>query len=628
MMETLQDSQHAKSLGDFDHEKMGIFHETTYQVQERYYGKREDAKAHAFRTFIPKQHEDFYNKLPFTVLATIDDSANVWVTVATGEPGKRFMMATPNEVTFSGLDKMASNDDPVLKNLKSRRPMGMLGIELHTRRRNRLNGVVEVCQSGHFKIKGPLVSFGNCPQYITERNWKFRPQSERKQAKATSISKVFSKDQVKLISCATTFFMGSAHPMTGVDASHRGGPIGFVRVVNENTIMWPDFPGNRMLKSLSNVQENSKLGVWFGDFVNGNVIHMTGNGRVIWGDTDKGREEAKTLRCSALTPETARFPDTFNWVVFQATSIVERSNALSVRWDPRDDFIDLEVTRIDQETKDTKSFHLSRTRQEHEQTGNRREKLPAVIAGQYLPVFVNPSDHAYVRGENSRPLDRTYTISGFSEEHYRLTIKRVLGGKVSNFFHDEIREGSIIQAREPQGHFVLQNIVSNHKTRKAELPDNIVFISAGIGITPVLSIFSDLVQRAELKQLSVTPTVSWIYAARSPEDLPRKLHTEATGLLERYRKSGGKAYQLTQFSKGIRNDIAGRSNLERKLGDCCGFGRLTQQILASFFNSKMIKKRGAHFYVCGPKGFMVMLSKALDGFENIFTETFGPSAAE
>uniref|UniRef100_A0A7S4DYC0 FAD-binding FR-type domain-containing protein n=1 Tax=Lotharella globosa TaxID=91324 RepID=A0A7S4DYC0_9EUKA len=619
-------------LGEFKPSAMGVFHETNYKMQERYYGKREDAKAHYFRDWIPKQHEDFYNKLPFTVLATADDADDLWVSVVTGEPGKKFMSATPTDVTFVGLDKMAANDDPLFKSMKPKRPMGMLGIELHTRRRNRLNGVIELNSSGEYKIGGPILSFGNCPQYITERKWKFKPQSARAPAKITSLSTSLSKQQQALISAATTMFIGTGHPATGIDASHRGGPIGFVRVVDAHTIMWPDFPGNHMLKSLGNIEANGKLGVWFGDFVSGSVIQMTGKGRIVWGNSEEGRKEAKALRDAAISTETARFPDNFNWVVFRAEKIVERSDALAVQWDLRDDYVDLEVTRIEQETKDIKSFYLSRSstkpNSNRKREGQDQKGLTAPIPGQYLPIFVNPSTHAYVRGDNSKPLDRTYTISGYSDKHYRLTIKRVRRGKVSNFFHDEVKEGTVIQSRDPQGHFVLQNVVSEHNTRQAETPDQVVFISAGIGITPVLSILRDLVTKVEAdpKTFPTPPSIMWVYGTQGPEALPRTLHKEVSTLVSRYRKVGGKAIQLTQFSQYTPEKLR-EATFSPSEAEDVRTGRMTAQGLKQWLKDKGIASKTSHFYVCGPTGFMGMLSTALEGCENVFTETFGPSAA-
>ena len=59
-------------------------------------------------------------------------------------------------------------------------------------------------------------------------------------------------EDVRLIENSDTFFLGTTHPTSGNDASHRGGPAGFVRVTPEH-LWWPDYPGNNMFNSLGNL---------------------------------------------------------------------------------------------------------------------------------------------------------------------------------------------------------------------------------------------------------------------------------------------------------------------------------------------------------------------------------------
>jgi uncharacterized protein len=49
----------------------------------------------------------------------------------------------------------------------------------------------------------------------------------------------------------------------GEDVSPRGGPPGFVRVVDDNTLVIPDFPGNNRLDSLENILETGRVGLLF-----------------------------------------------------------------------------------------------------------------------------------------------------------------------------------------------------------------------------------------------------------------------------------------------------------------------------------------------------------------------------
>jgi uncharacterized protein len=102
--------------------------------------------------------------------------------------------------------------------------IGILGIELATRRRNRLNGLIRAADDGF--VVEVRQSFGNCPQYIHDRSWR---RSEATRAAKARVSRRLDPDQQARIAAADTFFIGSGYstggdrPSDGYDASHRGG---------------------------------------------------------------------------------------------------------------------------------------------------------------------------------------------------------------------------------------------------------------------------------------------------------------------------------------------------------------------------------------------------------------------
>eukprot|EP00467_Chlorarachnion_reptans_P018250 CAMPEP_0114492638 /NCGR_PEP_ID=MMETSP0109-20121206/3668_1 /TAXON_ID=29199 /ORGANISM="Chlorarachnion reptans, Strain CCCM449" /LENGTH=647 /DNA_ID=CAMNT_0001669507 /DNA_START=389 /DNA_END=2332 /DNA_ORIENTATION=+ len=625
------------SLRRFREAKMAAFHEVNHQLQMRYFKKVETEGMHYFRRFIPKQHMDFYNKLPFVILASADKDENIWVTAATAQPGKQMMEATNEHVTFSNIDQLAAHGDPALEDLEDYQPVGMLGIELHTRRRNRLGGVVRILREGKFQLGGPIISYGNCPQYITERNWQFVETEGRRAARVTTSTKLTS-EQRGLIGEASTFFIGTGHPATGLEASHRGGAKGFVRVIDSETLMFPDFPGNHMLKTLGNIVANGKIGLWFGNFERASTIQITGSAYMLWGDSGEDRKKISELFRVAVSKPTAFFPDNLNWVVVKIRKVVSRENSMTVTWKLRDDYIDLTVTKMVQESKDVKSFYLSKV--SIDAKGERTiERIPPPIPGQYLPIFVSPPEHAFTRGLNSKHLDRTYTISGFSSTHYRLTVKKVRGGKVSSWLHESVKPGQIIQSREPQGHFVLQSKLSKGNTRTIGPAEAIVFISAGIGITPLVPILNQVVELAELENKEKRPKVVWIHGTQTPSDLPLTLQHEVTKLLHQYVHKGfGKAVRHLQFSRSSIDDLMqmeqdgfdmenSNVNEEQKVRKYFGKGRLNVTNLKDIFDKEGFDPRSTHIYTCGPSTFMGMLSRALRGYPHVFSETFGPSAA-
>jgi len=120
-------------------------------------------------------------------------------------------------------------------------PVGGLGIELSTRRRNRINGGIENCIIGEgFSIRVQQ-SFGNCPKYIQARNE--RPRICSRPAPECRTASHLGDNEVGFIADADTFLIASRsaqldqeEPSQGLDVSHRGGRPGFVRMVSPNEL--------------------------------------------------------------------------------------------------------------------------------------------------------------------------------------------------------------------------------------------------------------------------------------------------------------------------------------------------------------------------------------------------------
>jgi len=150
----------------------------------------------------------------------------------------------------------------------------------------------------------------------------------------------------------------------------------------------------------------------------------------------------------------------------QNTQSVEEERATT--WHDWRNFI---VTRKVKESEEITSFYL----QPEDQS-----EIPNFLPGQFLTIKLN------IPGQK-RPVIRTYSLSDYTEsaDYYRLSVKRepvpsgldVPPGLASNFLHDSVQVGSIIQAKPPSGRFVL-NV---EKTSPA------VLISNGVGITPMIS---------------------------------------------------------------------------------------------------------------------------------------------
>lgn len=87
--------------------------------------------------------------------------------------------------------------------------------------------------------------------------------------KATCVNS-FEDDQFgyrEFVETATYFFLATSSG-DNTDCSFKGGPAGFVRITGPNTVVFPDYDGNRMYKSLGNITQNPNVGLLFLRFDN------------------------------------------------------------------------------------------------------------------------------------------------------------------------------------------------------------------------------------------------------------------------------------------------------------------------------------------------------------------------
>ena len=80
-------------------------------------------------------------------------------------------------------------------------------------------------------------------------------------------------------------FVATADANGEADASFRAGPPGFVRVLDDKTLMYPEYRGNGVMASLGNIAENGHVGILFVDFFKSAVgLHVNGTARIIEND--------------------------------------------------------------------------------------------------------------------------------------------------------------------------------------------------------------------------------------------------------------------------------------------------------------------------------------------------------
>lgn len=114
-------------------------------------------------------------------------------------------------------------------------------------------------------------------------------------------------------------FVGTADKHGEADTSFRGGLAGFVRVLDEKTIAYPEYRGNGVMSSLGNISENPHVGLLFVDFTEGKIgLHVNGRARIFENDQFLRDASASEPIQEAIPPATGRGPE--RWVV---VSVVE-----------------------------------------------------------------------------------------------------------------------------------------------------------------------------------------------------------------------------------------------------------------------------------------------------------------
>lgn len=267
------------------------------------------------RDYMPDQHRTFFAQLPFMVVGSLDDAGQPWASVLAAPPG----FAHSPDPRHLRIDALASANDPLASALAAGAPIGLLGIEPHTRRRNRMNGTVEQLDAKGFTVEVGQ-SFGNCPRYIQAREPVFVDGQHSEPTARIMVG--LDADARRIIEKADTFFIATAHPSTGdgaaphgVDVSHRGGLPGFVRVSDDGTLTAPDFNGNAFFNTLGNIAVNPRAGLLFIDFETGDLLQLSVTAEVLW-DGD----------------ELAAFEGAERLLRMKIASALHRPAALALRW--------------------------------------------------------------------------------------------------------------------------------------------------------------------------------------------------------------------------------------------------------------------------------------------------------
>ena len=307
----------------------------------------------------------------------------------------------------------------------------------------------------------------------------------------TSDSLPLCEKAVALLSNADVFFISSSNHELKMGTNHRGGPIGFVRIVKNDvsstTLAYPEYSGNRLYQTLGNLQTTPKAGLVFPDFGSGDVLYVTGTTEIVVG------REAAALLCRSnlavkLNIDAARYVR--KGLSFRGAFSEFSPYNPSVRFLESERALpDLQATDRDAPSaklvkKDLLTPTIARFRFSMSGGNVSRQRKP----GQYVALAFEDdlgAGYSHMRNDDPRSLNddyvRTFTVSSplkgnLPMEEFEITIRNV--GVVTNFlYRQQVRAGLEVPLRGFGGEFTIT------QARGETVP----FIAGGIGITPLLS---------------------------------------------------------------------------------------------------------------------------------------------
>lgn len=270
------------------------------------------------RSYLTEQHRLFFPELPFLLIASSGSDGQPWATLRIGKPG---FITAPDAHTLhiAGTSLPGNPAGPLVPGAF----LGALGIQLTTRRRNRVNGVITAADATGLTV-AVSQTFGNCHKYIQSR----APELMEGGSNPAAASAVLEAEQLsdadrRLIGHADTFFIASANldksagVAAGADVSHKGGRPGFVRFDDSRTLTVPDFVGNYYFNTIGNLTRDPRAGLLFIDFESGDVLYLAARAEIIWDD-----------------PEISAFTGAQRLLRFHLRTVRRTVKTLPIRWSP------------------------------------------------------------------------------------------------------------------------------------------------------------------------------------------------------------------------------------------------------------------------------------------------------
>jgi len=258
-----------------------VFHDGERQMHARLgVGARmQELGLRVIRDHMPDQHRTFFEMLRIVHLGMVDENGHPWAVTRIGDRG--FMLSQDKRSLTIASRPLAG--EPAGLDTRPGAKISVLGLEMETRRRNRLNATIRASGGDALQLSVDQ-SYGNCPKYIQTR---VALDDAAPALPQVTVTPALTDRDRALIRKADILMLASRapelgdDPRAGVDINHRGGMPGFVEVPDAETLIFPDYRGNNFYNSLGNILLDARVGLQFFDFETGTTLNITGMAEVV-----------------------------------------------------------------------------------------------------------------------------------------------------------------------------------------------------------------------------------------------------------------------------------------------------------------------------------------------------------
>lgn len=357
---------------------------------------------------------------------------------------------------------------------------------------------------------------------------------------------LFSQEERNFIENRDSFYMASVSETQWPYVQHRGGPKGFLKVIDEQTLGFADYNGNRQYISTGNFRKNDKVSIFLMDYANRRRLKIMGHISLVdehdWeklasleDDHYRARvERSFIIKVTAfdwnclqhITPryseaELTQLIEPLEEKIKQLGEQAPHKN-LSKSTSFGDGELSLVITGIRQLTSEIRAYELRS------------------VSGKVLPE-ISPGSNIQVpvELENGEKVWRSYSISSNPSRRdcYEIAVKRAENGKGGSLaVHQLYQLGLVLHCKMPQNFFALEGSNSHA-----------VLIAGGIGITPIKSMALALDKQQKSFELHYAgrSEQEMAYADRLARQLGNKLHLYLS-------KNGTKLSMKTVLSNSIK----------------------------------------------------------------------------